>query len=260
MNCKFGWSKWLPMITIFCFQFFFGIGIGNVPYVFTTQAIPIHLRLRAMSIGASTLWTGAFIVMFLWGFIRDGIQHFGLFIVLTCTNLVALFFGIFFLENVNVNANNNNKQIKKDISEEEDDELVSLLNELDQKKCSCIVKNKEKKLYFKNKGVRDLYELVKNDIDMLDGADVADKIIGHGAAVLLVHGGARNVITHVVSKSGLLYLKMNGVNVTYDDEVDHILNREKKDWCPLEKSLNNIDDIDDLMEIIAQNVENTEPN
>lgn len=137
---------------------------------------------------------------------------------------------------------------------------MSLLNELDQKKCSCIVKNKEKKLYFKNKGVRDLYELVKNDIDMLDGADVSDKIIGHGAAVLLVHGGARNVITHVVSKSGLLYLKMNGVNVTYDDEVDHILNREKKDWCPLEKSLNNIDDIDDLMEIIAQNVENTEPN
>ncbi len=100
----------------------------------------------------------------------------------------------------------------------------------------------------------------KNDIDILDGEDVSDKIIGHGAAVLLVHGGARNVITHVVSKSGLLYLKMNGVNVTYDDEVDHILNREKKDWCPLEKSLNNIDDIDDLMEIIAQNVENTEPN
>ena len=71
--------------------------------------------------------------MFLWGFIRDGIQHFGLFIVLTCTNLVALFFGIFFLENVNVKAKNNNKKIKKDISEEEDDELVSLLNEIKQK-------------------------------------------------------------------------------------------------------------------------------
>lgn len=254
LNCKFGWSKWLPMITIFCFQFFFGIGIGNVPYVFTTQAIPMNLRPRGMSIGASLLWTGAFIVMFLWGYIRDGIQHFGLFMVLTCTNLVALFFGIFFLDDIPKTVPNAGQKA----GQSKEGRLSDLLHELDDKKCSCIIRNKDKKFSFSNRGVRDLYDVVKNKAEILKGADVADKIIGHGAAVLLVQGGAKNVITHIVSKSGLEFLKMNEVNVVYDDEVDHIMNRKKNDWCPLEKSLNNMSDVDDIMEIIGQNVNNTE--
>lgn len=253
LHCRFDWSNWLPMITIFCFQFFFGIGIGNVSYVFTTQALPLNLRPKAMSVGASLLWTGAFIVMFLWGYIRDGIKHFGLFMVLTCTNFVALLFGIIFLENVDA-------QKPPEVLQENHDEieLKQLLAELDEKNCSCLIRKKGQKYMYFNKGVRDLYEIISNNKEILENADVADKIIGHGAAVLLVMGKAKNVITHVVSKSGLEYLKMNGINVIYDDEVDHILNRSRSDWCPLEKSLHNITDIDNLLQVIVDSVNNAE--
>lgn len=39
LNVKFNWSRWLPMIFLFCFQFFFGIKMGNISWTNWTVCV-----------------------------------------------------------------------------------------------------------------------------------------------------------------------------------------------------------------------------
>ena len=74
----------------------------------------------------------------------------------------------------------------------------------------------------------------------LRGAQVADKVIGKAAAMLLVLGGVVYVYGEIMSESGRDYLQGRGIAVSWGKLVEGIINRDGTDICPLERAVDGV--------------------
>ncbi len=88
---------------------------------------------------------------------------------------------------------------------------------------------------YNGRGVSDLYRMVSEHDTILLNAFVADKIVGKGAAALMVLGGVKAVYTDVISSAALQLLRNASIEVECSVEVPHIINRKGTDICPIEK-------------------------
>ncbi|OHT10906.1 major facilitator superfamily transporter [Tritrichomonas foetus] len=98
LNVKFSWSKWIPMIVLFGYQCFFGLGLANVPFYFLSVFFPPHIKSTAMTIGMSLNWVSATIVMFFFPYLTEWTGQFGLMLILMGINVSCALFGVFFLK------------------------------------------------------------------------------------------------------------------------------------------------------------------
>lgn len=111
------------------------------------------------------------------------------------------------------------------------DELIDLLH---RGNYSCVIKKDGEVRMFTQRGVADLYELLNRHPAFLQGAQVADKVIGKAAAALMVLGEVREVYTDVISQPALDVFRRAGVQVACVQVVPRIRNRAQTGWCPLE--------------------------
>lgn len=110
------------------------------------------------------------------------------------------------------------------------EELVSLLHEGGY---SCVLRNGGT-YTFTRRGVADLFDLLKHRPGLLKGADVADKVVGKGAAALMILGGVSRLHADVLSEPALCWLERYGVTATYGSLVPFVRNRVGTGWCPVE--------------------------
>ena len=82
------------------------------------------------------------------------------------------------------------------------DKLIKLLHEGNY---SCVIKNKEIST-FTQRGITDLYDLLNTDPAFLRGAQIADKVIGKAAAVLMVLGRVQEVYTDIISEPAIGFI------------------------------------------------------
>ena len=101
--------------------------------------------------------------------------------------------------------------------------------------CSCVIANGSRLEQFHERGVKDLHHLLHNDKALLDGAFIADKVVGKGAAALMIAGGVKAVYADVMSRAALSLFQHHGLEVEYGLLVDNIINRTGSDICPVEK-------------------------
>ena len=73
------------------------------------------------------------------------------------------------------------------------------------------------------RGVKPLYSLLVSQPEKLRGAWIADKVVGKGAAALMIAGGVERDL-----------FAGSQVEVTFDAEVPHIINRSGTGFCPVE--------------------------
>lgn len=102
-------------------------------------------------------------------------------------------------------------------------------------KCSCVVRNGDTIRLFHDRGIRDLWRLLHEEPELLDGAFVADKVVGKGAAALMAAGGVKELFADVVSRAALELLNGTGIEVSYTVITDHIVNRAGDGTCPVEQ-------------------------
>ena len=82
-------------------------------------------------------------------------------------------------------------------------ELVSLLHEGGYS----LVLQKDGKIHtFSERGVADLYRLRSENPELLQGAFLADKVVGKGAAALMILGGVAELHADVISEPALSLL------------------------------------------------------
>lgn len=93
---------------------------------------------------------------------------------------------------------------------------------------------------FNRKGVIDLFTLVTEEPDFLRGGKIADRVIGKGAALLLLKAGIAEVFAYVISGPALEVLQHNGVKVSYITLQPNIINRTGDGICPVEMLTANI--------------------
>ena len=116
-----------------------------------------------------------------------------------------------------------------------------MLAKLNEQHISLIVRNAGQTTEYHQHGVQDLLSLVENEPQRLQGAVVADKTIGKAAAALMVVGSVKQAYTNTISTPAREMLEKAGIQVSFQQEIEKILNRDQTDQCPLDKSLNGID-------------------
>lgn len=94
-------------------------------------------------------------------------------------------------------------------------------------------------------GVSGFLDAVEKLKDQLEGASVADKIVGKAIALLCVYAKVRAVYAVIMSKKAEAILEENKVYHKMNSLVENILNTERKGTCPFEKLAENISDAEE---------------
>lgn len=111
--------------------------------------------------------------------------------------------------------------------------MQHLIEILRREKCSLVVKNHGIVTTYSKPGVRDLEHLLDHEPEVLQGAVIADKVIGKAAAAMVVVGGVKELYAEVMSKKAIPFLDEAGIAYSYGTLVDTI--KEEGDRCQLEK-------------------------
>ncbi len=94
-------------------------------------------------------------------------------------------------------------------------------------------------------GIRPLLQPLNADKSFFEDAIVIDKVIGKSAAFLLLYGKIKKVHAMIMSEHAKNLLDKHHVENTYDRLVPYIVNNLKTDMCPMEKTVLNIEDINE---------------
>lgn len=113
-------------------------------------------------------------------------------------------------------------------------EMKELVGMLHEQGCSCVLRNGGEIRTFRQRGVADLYDLLSAQPQLLCGAEIADKVVGKGAAALMVLGRVSAVYADVMSEPACTLLRKAGIAVHYGQLVSAIRNRAGDGWCPVE--------------------------
>lgn len=114
--------------------------------------------------------------------------------------------------------------------------MDSLREHIDRGGCLGIVQTRNGRIIeFHRRGVIDIFELSEREPDVLNGASVADKVIGRGAALLLVRGKVANIYARLISCGAIDVLKHGGITLEYDEVAEVIRNRKGDGQCPVER-------------------------
>ncbi|MGN0221387.1 MAG: DUF1893 domain-containing protein [Prevotella sp.] len=101
---------------------------------------------------------------------------------------------------------------------------------------SLVVRSSDGNIHaFFGKGIADLFQLYCYNPQILQGASIADKVVGKGAAALMIQGGVKHLHAIVISTPALQLLKETDIKVEYQMEVGHIINYQGNDICPIER-------------------------
>ena len=76
----------------------------------------------------------------------------------------------------------------------------------------------------------------------LDGFSAADRIVGKAAAMLFVRAGVVSVYGEVMSRSGADFLEACGVDCSWGELAEVIINREGTGMCPMEQTVLEMND------------------
>ncbi|MGM9693761.1 MAG: DUF1893 domain-containing protein [Alloprevotella sp.] len=106
---------------------------------------------------------------------------------------------------------------------------------LKEKQCTLLVVQGQTLTPFYDRGVSDLFRLLRTAPETLLGATIADKVVGKGAAALMIEGGVKALHTVVISTHALQLLKKSRIKVHYQMEAPYILNRQGDGMCPVEQ-------------------------
>ncbi len=121
---------------------------------------------------------------------------------------------------------------------------------LKTKGCSCVICNNGKIYPYFKKGVTDLLNVLEKEPEIMEGAFIADKVVGKATAALMITGKVKGIYAVTVSEFALDLLKSYNVEIMYETLTGYIINRTGTDWCPLEKLCADVSDIDDCVSLI----------
>ena len=122
--------------------------------------------------------------------------------------------------------------------------LEEAKNRLYEKDASLVVlyKDGEIREYYKDR-IKDIKEILQKNPLSLQGAIIADKVIGKVAGSILAIAGVQEIYTDVISKYAIPVLEENNIRYEYKLLVDYIKNNDKTGMCPMENKYKDETDI-----------------
>lgn len=137
------------------------------------------------------------------------------------------------------------------------EELISMLHTGGY---SCVIANGKETRTFTQRGVADLYDLLTMEPEFLKGAIIADKVVGKGAAALMILGEIKELYTDVISTKALELFQKSEVKVDFTQEVPFIWNRNHTGWCPVETMCSEENSAENILPLIRDFLERMRSN
>ena len=126
--------------------------------------------------------------------------------------------------------------------------------QLGERNLNLLVLKEDKEIVFQSNkmGILPMYEFFRLNVE--EEVYVIDKFIGLGASRLLLNSKSKvmGLFTFVISKDAKELLKVNNIEVVKDREVEKILNKDKTDFCPIEKLSMGNENFDDFREKLEE--------
>lgn len=109
-----------------------------------------------------------------------------------------------------------------------------LVVELREGRSNCIIVKGEEIFKFSLPGVKTLMTLLKEDPSLLKDSIVLDKVVGKGAAALMILGEVAEIYAELISEHAIKLLDTTDIKFSYGERVPFIENRFKTGLCPIE--------------------------
>lgn len=93
--------------------------------------------------------------------------------------------------------------------------------------------NRVCKAYYQNR-IKDIKEILQQDRTALQGAVIADKVIGKVAGSILTVAGVKEIYADVMSQYAIPVLEQNHVKYEYKNLTNYVQNNDKTGMCPME--------------------------
>ena len=132
--------------------------------------------------------------------------------------------------------------------------MEKLINLLHTGGYSCTIANGGKIRTFTQRGVADLYDLLTQEPEFLKGALIADKVVGKGAAALMILGGIKELYTDIISTKALELFRKSDVKVDFAQEVAFIWNRDRTGGCPVETMCSEVESVEEILPLIRHSL------
>jgi len=108
---------------------------------------------------------------------------------------------------------------------------------------TCVVRTAQGEILTSDeRGIRPALQWLREDRDILRGAEVADKVVGKAAALLFAFGGVRYLWAECMSDAAIAFLEQRGISFEYERRTERIMNRDETGLCPMESRAMPVDD------------------
>lgn len=123
---------------------------------------------------------------------------------------------------------------------------TNLINKLKQNHLTIVAQLKDEQIYQSQlRGIAPvLNQLQKNELFFKD-AIIVDKVVGKAAAMLFIKANVKHIYALTMSKKAIAVLDKYNMKYTYDSICDYVENRSHTGMCPMEQSVEHIDDIEE---------------
>ena len=115
---------------------------------------------------------------------------------------------------------------------------------------TCVAVKNGSTWFSTERGIHPLLDWLESPETPLNGAAVADKVIGKAAALLMVQGGVKKVYAAVISDPAVRVFADHGVALKADKRVPRIVNRRGDGLCPMESRIMDIDSPEEAYAIL----------
>ncbi|WP_297065275.1 DUF1893 domain-containing protein [uncultured Duncaniella sp.] len=129
------------------------------------------------------------------------------------------------------------------------------IGRLHSERCSCVIVSGDSVTVCHGRGVSDLYRIYSSQPEVLSGAFIADKVIGKGAAALMIAGGVAGVYTDLISVPALELFRSVGIEPEFVRCVPNIINRTGDGICPVETLCRDCASASECLPLIADFIE-----
>lgn len=96
--------------------------------------------------------------------------------------------------------------------------------------------------YYQNR-INDIKDILRENENALNGAIIADKVIGKVAGSILTVAGASEIYADVMSKYAIPVLERNHIKYEYNTLTEYVINNSKTGMCPMENKYKDESDI-----------------
>lgn len=133
---------------------------------------------------------------------------------------------------------------------------TNLIKLLKQNHLTIIAQLKDKQIYQSQlRGIAPVLNQLQENELFFKEAIIVDKVVGKAAAMLFIKAGVKHLYALTISKKAIAVLDKYHMNYTYDTVCEYIENRTHTKMCPMEQSVEHIDDIQEGYLILIKKVQ-----